>query len=48
MQTHLPTEIILSTILKQLREVDIYKVAFKKILSEAAMQDSMDVSRDLL
>lgn len=33
-QTDLPAEITLSTILKQLRKVDIYQPAFKKLLSD--------------
>jgi len=33
-QTELPAEITLSTILKQLRKVDIYQPAFKKLLSD--------------
>jgi len=33
-QTDLPAEVTLSTILKQLRKVDIYQPAFKKLLSD--------------
>ena len=34
-QQTLPSEVILSTILKQLRDVDIYQPAFRKLLYEA-------------
>jgi hypothetical protein len=41
----LPSEIILSTILKQLRDVDIYQPAFRKLLYEANSNsnDGIDV-----